>query len=178
MDSRIPERRGQARLPVGAWRGGARMDPGRPCCAIPCISVPTPRGRLIPHPQITISSQATETPSPPAQPRLWLCSRDPSVSRPVSALTALALFSTAFFSSAEAAAASPFRSHGVSNRSPLPLQPPFPPFRSSRPSRPGLGGGETRVRNHGRAGAEEGNASLARGRACAFGPVGEGYVLP
>lgn len=149
-----PRERGQDRLPFGASRGGARKDPGGPCCATPGISVPSPRGSLIPRPQITISPQVTETPSPPAQPWLWLCSRDPSVSRPVSALTALALFSTAFFPSAEAAA-SPFRSHGVSNRSPLPLQPPFPPFRSSRPSRPVWGGEKARVGNHGRAGAEE-----------------------
>lgn len=49
-------------------------------------------------------------------------------------------------SSAEAADASLFRSHGVSNRSPLLLQPPFPPFRSSRSSQPGLVGGRVRKR--------------------------------
>lgn len=58
----------------------------------------------------------------------------PSCPRPVSALTAPSL-SAHTVSSAEAAAAVasfPFRSHGVSNRSPLPLQPPFPPFHRAR----------------------------------------------
>lgn len=160
----------QARLRVGATRGGARKDPRRPCCAARGISVSSPRGRLIPHPQITGSPHSTATPPPPAYPRPWLCSRDPSVP-PASlrAHRACALRSCPL-SSAEAAAASPLRSHGVSNRSPLPLQPPFPPFRSSRPSRPSLGG-VGRLRNHGRAGAEEGRRAVSRDRACALGRV-------
>lgn len=104
----------------------------------------------------------------------WLCSRDRSVPPArLRAHRACALHSR-LLSSAEAAAASPFRRHGVSNRSSLRLQLPFPPFRTSRPSRPGLrggGGGEGRVRDHGRAGAEEGTRASARSRACALGPM-------
>ena len=88
---RSPRAGVQARLRVGATRGGARKDPRRQCCAVRGISVPSPGGRLIPHPQITVFPPATATPPPPAYPRPWLCSRDPSVPRPVSALTAPAL---------------------------------------------------------------------------------------
>ena len=142
---RSPRAGVQARLRVGAKRGGARKDPRRPCCAARGISVSRSRGRLIPHPQISGSPHSTATPPPPAYPQPWLCSRDPSV--PPASLRAhrACALRSCLLSSAEAAAASPLRSHGVSNRSPLPLQPPFPPFRSSRPSRPslGVGGGET-----------------------------------
>lgn len=135
--------------PASRWGprgGGARKDPGGPCCASPGISVLSPRGRLIPHPQNTLSPHAAATRPPPAYPRPWRCSRDPSV--PPARLRAhrACALRSCLLSSAEAAAASPFRSHGVSNRSPLPRQPPFPPFRSSRPSRPSLGGGGTRER--------------------------------
>ena len=66
-----PRAGGQARLPVGAARGGARKDPGTPCCAAPGISVPSPPGRLIPHPQITISP--LPLPSVPAQTISLFC---------------------------------------------------------------------------------------------------------
>ena len=137
---RSPRAGVQARLRVGATWGGARKDPRRPCCAARGISVSSPRGHLIPHPQITVSPHSTATPPLPAYPRPWLCSRDPSV--PPASLRAhrACALRSCLLSSAEAAAASPLRSHGVSNRSPLPLQPPFPPFRSSRLSRPSLGG--------------------------------------
>jgi hypothetical protein len=147
-----PPRRGRAR----AGRGGIQASPR---CAAPGIFVPRPRGRLIFNPLSTVSLNAPATPPPPAQ---WLCSRDPVVSpAPVSALTAPSL-SAHTVSSAEAAAAvasSPFRRHGVSNRSPLPRQLPFPPFQSSRgfTGQPRGGGGGDEVRNHGRAGAEEGS---------------------
>ena len=61
-----PRAGGEARRTVEAARGGARKDPGRPCCATPGISVPSPRCRLILHPQIMISPHTTATPPQPA----------------------------------------------------------------------------------------------------------------
>lgn len=162
--------------PAGAGRGRIRRAA---CCAAPGISVPSPRGRLIPHPQVTsahdLSPRCRDTVSARVAPP-WLCSRDPSVPPArLHAYRACALRSR-LLSSAEAAAASLFRSHGVSNRSSLLLQLPFPPFRSSRPSRLGRRReGGASVRDHGRAGAEEGTRASARCRACALGPmVGKG----
>lgn len=73
---------GQARRPVGASPGRGAEGSGAPCCAAPGISVPGPRGRRIPHPQVTsdhgLSPRRRDTASARVAPP-WLCSRDPSV---------------------------------------------------------------------------------------------------
>lgn len=136
-----PRGGGQVCPPAGASPGRGAEGFGVPCCAAPGISVPSPRGRLIPHPQVTSDHDLSPRYRDIASARVappWLCSRDPSMPPArLRAHRACALHSR-LLSSAEAAAPSLFRSHGVSNRSSLLLQLPFPPFRSSRPSRLGL----------------------------------------
>lgn len=131
----------------GPRRGGARKDPPRRAAPPPVYLCPVPGAASFPiltqvtsehdlSPRCRDTASASARVAPP-----WLCSRDPSMPPArLRAHRACALHSR-LLSSAEAAAASPFRRHGVSNRSSLRLQLPFPPFRSSRPSRPGLRGG-------------------------------------
>lgn len=151
------------RVPGGHVGRGAEGF-GRTAQRRPQYICPGPPGHFIP----VLSSLLLLTRPRHRRPRHsppWPCRRDPpTCPRPVAALTTFTLLRSRLLTSAEAPAASPLRSHGVSNRSDLPLQPPFPPFRSSRTSREGLkGAGEMRVRNHGRAGAED--AGRRRGAA-------------
>ena len=62
--------------PRGAGRGRICAGSAAPSTVYLC---PVPGGRLIPHPQITVSPHSTAMPSPPVYPWPWLCSRDPSV---------------------------------------------------------------------------------------------------
>lgn len=94
---------GQARRPVGASPGRGAEGSGVPCCAAPGISVPGPRGRLIPHPQVTsdhdLSPRCRDTASASASARVarhGSVAATPPCPRPVSALTAPALSTPAF----------------------------------------------------------------------------------
>ncbi|XP_069919594.1 collagen, type I, alpha 1b-like [Oryctolagus cuniculus] len=144
----------------GSW--GARRDPSGAGWRGPQNARNTSPGPPQSHPHTTLPRRRFC----PRSPGHGSVAAAPGAPNPPRAYRACALRSHRL-ASAEAAAASSCRSHGVSNRSPLPLQPPFPPFRSSRPSRPGWGVGGTSAWNHGRAGAEEG--SWAGDGACALG---------
>ncbi|VCW77414.1 unnamed protein product, partial [Gulo gulo] len=96
--------------PRGAGRG--RIREGR--AAPPSVYLsPVPGAASFPVLRSQSLLRLPRRPLRPRSPGYGSVAATPSVSRPISALTALAFFSTAFFSSAEAAAASPFRSHGV-----------------------------------------------------------------
>lgn len=142
---RSPARSGPGRLPVGASPGRGAEGSGHAVLRRPPVYLPIVSGAtsfpILRSRQITISPHVTATPRYPRSPGHGSVAANPSVSPAhLRAHRACALRSC-LLSSAEAAAASAFRSHGVSNRSSLRLQLPFPPFRSSRPSRLGLGRG-------------------------------------
>lgn len=147
---------GVATAPLGPRRGGARRDLAASAAPPPVYLYPGPGAT-----SFSIFSESLLLTLPPRCLRpLGLCHGSvaviPSCPCPGSALTAPALSAPTVCSAEAAAASSPSRSHGVSNRSPLPRQPPFPPFHRARgASRAGLVGGR-RVMSHGRAGAEEG----------------------
>lgn len=162
---------GVATAPLGPRRGGARRDLAASAAPPPVYLCPGPGAA-----SFSIFSESLLLTLPPRRLRpLGLCHGSvaviPSCPCPGSALTAPALSAPTVCSAEAAAASSPSRSHGVSNRSPLPRQPPFPPFHRARgASRAGLVGGaqsdEPRARRRRRgkvvAGRSDEHAHLAR----------------
>lgn len=135
---RISGRRGPG--PPPGWRHPGRGAEGSGQAAPrPIYMSPAPGATSLPilrsHSLLTLPRCRLR----PRSPDHGSVAATPPCPRPVSALTTPALSRSRLLSSVQAAAASPFHSHGVSNRSPLPLQPPFPPFRSARPCLLGLG---------------------------------------